>query len=422
MSRKKSFSPDQPFHGLLAGGAPGRLRYLKAEDHYVRVVTSNGEDMLRMRFRDAIARAGEMAGVRVHRSYWVADEALGSVRQDGKRFLMQLRDGTELPVSKSGLKALRNTGLNSVEGLVERNLERIQKMLSARGGKGAAIVITLAILLGLAGDGKLEGIMPSHHDGMTANVLARDAYNQGRAAAALDSREGFRIAAEHYERAVRLDPDFALARADLALVYYLGARRGWYGDIGISHAKAMRSAHNQNAMALRALTHEATAAEVLMKTYNGRHAEALEVAQKAVRARPDDLMVRFSLASVLIFSGREDEAIAELEIAMERDPNYPATALWLMGVAYFTGADYQTAARYLERALARSADLNPVPLVAAYGFLGQQEKMAQIRPHLRRMLRPGFPLNARTLTSEWSYENAGHQQRLIAGLHFAGLP
>ena len=268
----------------------------------------------------------------------------------------------------------------------------------------------------------MTGIKPSAMEGMSHNILALDAYNQGRAAAALDSRDGFRIAAEHYERAVRLDPDFALARADLALVYYLGARRGWYGDIGVSHAKAMRSAHAQNAMALQSLAHSATAAEVLMKTYNGRHSEALTVARKAVAARPDDLMVRFSLASVLIFSGREEEAIAELEIAMQQDPNYPATALWLMGVAHFTGTDYEAAAAYLERALARSEDLNPVPLVAAYGFLGQQEKTAQVRPYLERMLRPGFPLNARTLTSEWSFEDAGHQQRLIAGLHSAGLP
>ena len=79
--------PDQPFHGLLAGGAPGRLRYLKAEDHYVRVVTSNGENMLRMRFRDAIARAGVENGVRVHRSYWIIKDALGPLQQEGRRFL-----------------------------------------------------------------------------------------------------------------------------------------------------------------------------------------------------------------------------------------------------------------------------------------------------------------------------------------------
>ena len=89
----------------------GQLLALESEDHYVRVRTSAGDELLHMRFGDAVARLPAQLGSRVHRSWWVARDAVRSQRRDGDRILIQLLDGTEVPVSRSYAIAAREAGL-----------------------------------------------------------------------------------------------------------------------------------------------------------------------------------------------------------------------------------------------------------------------------------------------------------------------
>jgi len=88
----------------------GELRYMSMQDHYVEVVTAKGRELVLLRLADAIAEAGEGAGVQIHRSHWVAFSAIASVnRNDGKPVAV-LKDATELPVSRTYLPALREAG------------------------------------------------------------------------------------------------------------------------------------------------------------------------------------------------------------------------------------------------------------------------------------------------------------------------
>lgn len=80
---------------------------LSAEDHYVRVRTDRGQALILMNLTDAVAALGPDAGVRIHRSHWVArDIARGATRQAG-RLIVRLDDVTALPVSRAGQKLLR---------------------------------------------------------------------------------------------------------------------------------------------------------------------------------------------------------------------------------------------------------------------------------------------------------------------------
>src|SRR5579871_3715121 len=75
------------------------LLSLTAEDHYVRVTTSLGSDLILIRLSDAIAEIGAEKGQRVHRSHWVAQGAVASVdRQNGKTAFV-LTNGEVIPVS-----------------------------------------------------------------------------------------------------------------------------------------------------------------------------------------------------------------------------------------------------------------------------------------------------------------------------------
>ena len=82
------------------------LIYLKSEDHYVEVHTSVGSTLIKMRFADAVAELGEY-GIQVHRSYWVATRHVRRLVKSGKRRMVRLNGGHELPVSASYLSVVR---------------------------------------------------------------------------------------------------------------------------------------------------------------------------------------------------------------------------------------------------------------------------------------------------------------------------
>jgi DNA-binding LytR/AlgR family response regulator len=54
------------------------LLYIEVEDHYLRVHTPLGSDLLLFRLADAVAGLEPALGRQVHRSYWVARHAVAS--------------------------------------------------------------------------------------------------------------------------------------------------------------------------------------------------------------------------------------------------------------------------------------------------------------------------------------------------------
>lgn len=86
------------------------LLCLQAEDHYVRVHTALGDDLILHRFSDAVEELDGLRGLRVHRSWWIAEDAVQDVvRRDRKTWLL-LRNGLEVPVSRTYLPAVREAG------------------------------------------------------------------------------------------------------------------------------------------------------------------------------------------------------------------------------------------------------------------------------------------------------------------------
>ena len=83
---------------------------LSAEDHYLRVHTSAGETLILMRLYDAIRELDGIEGSQIHRSWWVAKDAVADVaRGDGKVDLV-LKSGLRAPVSRRYQKALKTDG------------------------------------------------------------------------------------------------------------------------------------------------------------------------------------------------------------------------------------------------------------------------------------------------------------------------
>jgi len=83
---------------------------VEAQDHYLRLHTSRGRDLILMRLSDAIAELEGIEGARTHRSWWVARSAVAETTRAEGRATLTLVDGSEAPVSRGYVKTLKEAG------------------------------------------------------------------------------------------------------------------------------------------------------------------------------------------------------------------------------------------------------------------------------------------------------------------------
>lgn len=95
----------------LEDKAASTVRYMTVRDHYVDVFTDRGKDALLMRFSDAIGEVGSVTGFQVHRSHWVAREAISQVERDRGRVFLRLDCGRRVPVSRAYHPVIEDAGL-----------------------------------------------------------------------------------------------------------------------------------------------------------------------------------------------------------------------------------------------------------------------------------------------------------------------
>ncbi len=95
----------------LPARSRAELLHLRMQDHYVEVHTTAGSEMLLLRFRDALNEVEGVDGLQVHRSHWVARNAVAGVeRRSGSRIALRLVNGSRVPVSRSFAPRLRSQG------------------------------------------------------------------------------------------------------------------------------------------------------------------------------------------------------------------------------------------------------------------------------------------------------------------------
>ena len=94
---------------------PARLRTahiyaVSAEDHYLRVHTSAGEELILMRLGDAIRELEGIEGLQIHRSWWVAREGLAESERVNGKLVLKLKSGAAAPVSRTYRKSIETAG------------------------------------------------------------------------------------------------------------------------------------------------------------------------------------------------------------------------------------------------------------------------------------------------------------------------
>lgn len=103
-------TPSVPDH-LLAGAL-----CLQMEDHHVRVHLHGRSVLHHAVLRDVVAALDERRGLQVHRSWWVARDAVRGWERDGRSISLLLANGLRVPVARQRVALLRARGWLDDEG------------------------------------------------------------------------------------------------------------------------------------------------------------------------------------------------------------------------------------------------------------------------------------------------------------------
>jgi hypothetical protein len=95
---------------LSARKRDARLIAVEAEDHYLRVHTDAGSELISLRFVDALSELAGVAGFQIHRSWWAAADAIEAVRWRRGGGEARLVGGLTAPVSRTFVKDLKAAG------------------------------------------------------------------------------------------------------------------------------------------------------------------------------------------------------------------------------------------------------------------------------------------------------------------------
>jgi TolB-like protein/Flp pilus assembly protein TadD len=185
----------------------------------------------------------------------------------------------------------------------------------------------------------------------TENTEAYVLYLKGRYYWNKRTREGTTKSLEFYDRAISLDPNFALAYAGLADSYY------GLSDQYLPPQEVMPKAR---AAAQKALEIDNDLAEahvslgVVLMYYDWDWAGAEKEFTQAVRLNPRYALAHHHYKSFLMRMGRQEEAAREAALAHELDPTSLVIAANL-GLPYYYGRDYDKALDYFRAA----SDMDP---------------------------------------------------------------
>ena len=216
--------------------------------------------------------------------------------------------GTRIRITAQLIDARTDKHLWS--GIYDRELDDI---FAVQDEISAAIVEALKKRLGLQVESPPKAIAAK-------NTEAYDAYLRGRHLVVQRTRATIEGSIRELEKAIALDPEYALAHAELAIATLL-LRRGQYGGLTITEAIARAAPHADKALVLEPTLAEAHAATGFVLWVQGNLEEALTQFRLAIQINPNYAIVYNWMGIVLDADlGRYAEGFAMKEMALRLDP------------------------------------------------------------------------------------------------------
>ncbi len=282
------------------------------------------------------------------------------------------------------------------------------------------IVAALQVRLGISDQARLAREP-------TTNIDAYDLYLRAEQARHRHTWLDVGIALGHYDRAISLDPDFAEAHAGYAQMAaeFLRVSEGFLTlPADVARARAYESV--TRALSLDPELASAHSVLGILHVLDGQYDEAVDSARKAVALNLNSAGGYANLALVLMYAGRQAEALPAIEAALRLEPNPPPDILAIWARVLFMNHDYAQALDVLRRAravrLPKYILRTRLLLAMIHAELGQVE---QAREELQRAMRRNQTLwwNVSYFRRLWAHHKQSDElDHELDALRKAGLP
>jgi adenylate cyclase len=252
----------------------------------------------------------------------------------------------------------------------------------------------------------------------TGSVEAYDWYLRGRELVWRHTRDDIAEGRPLLERAIALDPGFALAYAYLSLGHVQDYVNRWAADP--EHSLALAREFADRAIQLDGSEPHALFCSAVVRIWQRQLAESIAEARRAIALDPNFADAYGVLGNALHYAGHPVESLQQYERMARLNPHYPPIFLFFMAQDHFALECYQDAATLLERRLERQAesDISRVLLAACYGHLGRAEDARSAWQEALR-INPDYSIEHRRRILP--YKNPADFERMVLGLRKAGI-
>ncbi len=221
--------------------------------------------------------------------------------------------------------------------------------------------------------------------------------------------------------AVRLDPAYAAAQAQLAWCLTIEGLLGWGESSAHSFSEALRTA--QTAVENDPNDPDAQQVLAVVLCFMSRQEEAIEAASRALELDPNGALARGTLGAALSFTGRSDKAIEACQMALRASPRDPYRMFWHGSIsnAHFAAGRLEEALEWARKSVQAGPGwfgfyINVAFLSALLGHRDEAQTAAQEilrlvpRYSVKRMLKNPF------------FTRPTDIARMAEGLRKSGLP
>ncbi|MDX1486984.1 MAG: tetratricopeptide repeat protein [Acidiferrobacterales bacterium] len=249
----------------------------------------------------------------------------------------------------------------------------------------------------------------------TDNLEAYDYVLRGREYVARTTRSANLEARQMFQQAIERDPRYAAAYVGLGWTYRKAVGHGWTEFPN----EALQRAH---ALAQKALELEESAPAYSLLGYiyllRKQYDLASHALERAMELNPNDWGSLAILASVMLYTGRHDEAVQTFETTLRFNPAVDVDRLLELGMSYYLVSRYNDSIKILEQGVGRNPNHSflHIVLAAAYAQAALPDDAARAAASVRR-LNPFFEV----ASFGTRFRNPEDRNHFAEGLRKAGL-
>jgi adenylate cyclase len=252
------------------------------------------------------------------------------------------------------------------------------------------------------------------------NLDSHDLYLRALASLREMTRSGTKQAIALGERALRLDPHYAVAAALVAFAYARRMAHQWWDDLATEERRGI-------ALARTALEHGPDDPEVLamagyaLACLDDAFEQGLVLLDRSIALNPNNALALSQAGWVRCYLGQAADAIGDFDRALRLSPGETTRFRMRTGLAYahLFLEEFEEAVTWARRALLGNPNFAPGyrPLVCALAHLGRLEEAREAADRLLALVPDFTPAIDQRL-----FRRSGKLPLILSGFERAGLP